>query len=254
MRLHSKWTKALSFEELYSLLSALCKVERFNYYIPPALSEIKPTQASAGSTGSTVVTIYGSGFSALDDAQCRIQLHCDGRSFEISGPAVQAEEEFIAGTGDIIRNPLPYVTCALPRAPCAGKGVLSYAANGQDFVHHVGDCPSQPEHDGCFFQILSPPGGAKLPLPPGGASSSSPNGGSSSPSVPGREGVSALGVVGVALGVLAWVGAGALVTKGAERRRLVRQWNGSATPYSVAEAYVIWLFSASSALTGVDHE
>jgi hypothetical protein len=164
-----------------------------------------------------VVTIYGSGFSAQDDAKCRLQLDCDGGSLEISGPAVQAEEEFIAGTGDIISNLLPYVTCALPRAPCAGRAVLSYAGNGKDFVHHVGDCPSQPDHDGCFLQILSPPGGPKLPPLPSGAAASSP-GGSSSQNLPGGGGGGGGwgvggGGGGGALGMLAWVGAGALVTK-----------------------------------------
>ena len=212
----------------------------FFFYVPPSLTEIRPTQAQA--SGGTFVTIFGSGLSAREDARCRLQLSCNRASVAVWGlvaPAPGSDSHATAGSG------LPYVTCSLPQAPCSGAGVVSYSPNGQDFVH-LG-CPTLPrrtaptsphvaglrsDHDQCVLEILSPvnaPGqapGSHVPTPSTGM---------------GGGGVSAVGVVGVAWGVLAWVGVGAAVTKGAERRRLVRQWNGSAAPYSVAEAYLVWL-------------
>ena len=243
--------------ETLAVLSAAFE-HPFVFYVPPALSAIQPSQGLAA--GGTVLTVFGSGFqqqrqdasllAAADVPRCRLQLTCTGGG----GAAVQVA--LMADASPHASMPTTYMTCALPPAPCAGPASLAFALNGVDFVHHLADCPDgrrarapfrgspslRRAPDGCLFEFVGD-AGAPFPPPPAAAHNPGDSAGSTGGGVGegGRSGgVSAGGAVAAVVGVLAYVYLARCVTLLAERRRYVRQDNGSSEPYSLSEAYVLW--------------
>jgi hypothetical protein len=249
--------------ERMTVLSAALE-ERFVFYVPPALSAIQPSQGSAA--GGVVLTIVGRGFDApahaaegglitpSDVARCRLLLTCTAPSGPVQVALTSAATPASGGGGASSSSPPSQVTCHLPPAPCAGSAIVSFARNGVDFVHHLADCPDvdgrrapavgnsnssrRQERDGCIFEFV---GEAGAPLPPAPSAAAADALVDTGVHPVEGGGLSAGGAVAVVVGILAYVYLARCVTLLAERRRFVRQDNGSSVPYSLGEAYVLWL-------------
>lgn len=235
--------------------------ERFAFYVPPAISAIEPSQGPAA--GGMLLTVFGRGLQGLeavagtlgapsDQARCRLQLACSATDGPVQ--VVLTSPASSASGGGAGASQVSHLTCPLPAAPCAGPASFSFALNGVDFVHHLADCPpgggarrvrsargSLPSQglDGCVFEFVGA-AGAPLPLAPSAPDAVVGPDVHSVDAVKG-DGLSAGGVVAILVGILVYVYLARCATLLAERRRFVRQHNGADAPYSLGEAYVLWL-------------
>lgn len=253
--------------ERMTVLSAALE-EQFVFYVPPALSAIQPSQGSAA--GGIVLTVFGRGFGApahaaegglntpSDVARCRLLLTCTAPGGPVqvaltSAATPSAATPASGGGGASSSTLASQVTCQLPAAPCAGSASVSFARNGVDFVHHLADCPDgrraravgssssssrRQERDGCIFEFV---GEAGAPLPPASSAAAAYAHVDTGVHPVDGGGLPAGSAVAVVVGILAYVYLARCVTLQAERRRFVRQDNGSSVPYSLGEAYVLWL-------------